>query len=88
MTSLNIPLPDDLQSYVEELSKNGKRNPVEYVQALIREDQRRQAKTHLNGLLVEGLESGESVFADDKFWDDLVAEGLAMQEEKKKNKLG
>ena len=75
MTSLTIPLPEDLKTYVEERSKARDRSPSAFVRQLIREDQRR-AKKELAALLLEGLDS-EPVSADAKFWGDLKREAMA-----------
>lgn len=59
MTSLNVSLPKALKDYVEnQVSEGGYSTPSEYVRALIREDHKRRAQEKLEGLLVEGLDSG------------------------------
>ena len=76
MTSMNISLPDDLKQYVEAQTKAGYSTPSEYVRELIREDRKRRAQQRLEQLLLEGLNSGEPVVADEKFWADLKTEAL------------
>jgi hypothetical protein len=75
MTPLTIPLPADLNNYVQERSKARDRSPSAFVRQLIREDQRR-AKKELEASLMEGLNS-EPLVADAKFWSDLKKEALA-----------
>jgi antitoxin ParD1/3/4 len=47
------------------------------VRELIREDQQRKAKEKFATLLLEGLNSGDPIPVDDKFWADLKKEALA-----------
>jgi antitoxin ParD1/3/4 len=84
MTSMNISLPEELKQYAEAQTKHGYSTPSEYVRELIREDQKRKAKEKLDALLLEGLNSGDSIPADAKFWTDLKQEALAKLESRKK----
>ena len=84
MTSMNVSLPEELKEYVEAQSKSGYSTPSEYVRELIRSDQKRRAKERLHALLLEGLNSGESIPVDAKFWRDLKQEALAKLESRKK----
>jgi antitoxin ParD1/3/4 len=84
MTSMNVSLPEELKEYAEEQTKNGYSTPSEYVRELIREDQKRRAKEKLNALLLEGLNSGEPLPVDAKFWSDLRQEALAKLNARKK----
>ena len=86
MTSMNISLPEELKQYVEAQTKAGYSTPSEYVRELIRDDQKRRAHQRLEELLLEGLNSGEPVVADEKFWSDLKAEALAQMEARRKNR--
>jgi len=76
MTSMNVSLPEELKEYVEAQTKRGYSTPSEYVRELIREDQKRRAKTKLGALLLEGLNSGDRVPMDGKFWAELKQEAL------------
>ena len=67
ITSMNVSLPEDLKEYVEAQSESGYSTPSEYVRELIREDRKRRAKQTLDALLVEGLNSGESIPVNAKF---------------------
>jgi antitoxin ParD1/3/4 len=84
MTSMNISLPEELKQFAEAQTKHGYSTPSEYVRELIREDQKRKAKEKLEALLLEGLNSGDSIPADAKFWADLKQEALARLESRKK----
>jgi antitoxin ParD1/3/4 len=86
MTSMNISLPDELKQYVEAQTKAGYSTPSEYVRELIREDQKRRAQQRLEQMLLEGLSSGESVAADQKFWADLKNEALHIIQARKRSR--
>ena len=77
MTSMNVSLPQELKEYIEKQTRTGYSTPSEYVRELIRYDQKRRAKEHLDTLLLEGLDSGESLPATPAFWDELKREALA-----------
>ena len=58
-TSRNVSLPETLKAYVlERVAEGTFSNPSDYVRALIREDMRRRAEERLDGLLLEGINSG------------------------------
>jgi len=84
MTSMNVSLPEELKEYVEAQTKRGYSTPSEYVRELIRDDQKRRARERLDALLLEGLNSGDSLAADAKFWSDLKQEALVKLEARKK----
>ena len=81
---MNVSLPEDLKEYVEAQTKRGYSTPSKYVRELIRGDQKQRAKEKLEALLLEGLNSGNSIPVDDKFWNDLKQEALANLESRKK----
>ncbi len=81
---MNVSLPEELKAYVEAQTKSGYSTPSEYVRELIRGDQKRRAKERLDAMLLEGLNSGDSIPVDDKFWSDLKQEALARLESRKK----
>lgn len=68
---LNISLPDQVQTFVEEQAIAAGFNSVnEYVYHLILREQERIAQQHrVESLLVEGLESGEPIEATDDWWE-------------------
>lgn len=59
---MNVSLPDPMKSWVEAQSKDGQySNSSDYVRDLIRRDQVRQiAISELQGLIDEGIASGEA----------------------------
>ena len=83
-TSMNVSLPEELKHYVEAQAKPGYSTPSEYVRELIREDQKRRAKEKLDALLMEGLNLGEPIAADEQFWTELKQEALARLRNRKK----
>ncbi|HEY6345255.1 MAG TPA: type II toxin-antitoxin system ParD family antitoxin [Bryobacteraceae bacterium] len=55
---MNISLPDPLKLYVEQqVNAGGYSSASEYVRELVRADQKRKAKAHLEGVLLEALKS-------------------------------
>ncbi|WP_295394321.1 type II toxin-antitoxin system ParD family antitoxin [uncultured Thiodictyon sp.] len=69
MSTMNISLPDALQSYVDE-QVAGRRlgTSSEYVRELIQRDQDRQ---RLRGLLLDGADSAAAAPADRTYFDAL-----------------
>lgn len=67
---LTISLDEPLKTFVlQEAAAAGFRQPDEYVSALIDAERRRKAGQELEGLLLEGLQSGPSIEADDTYWE-------------------
>jgi antitoxin ParD1/3/4 len=72
MTSLNISLPETLQEFIQEQVAAGTYSSAsEYLQALVRDDQKRRAHQRLEALVLEGLESGPATPLTDADWDDM-----------------
>jgi antitoxin ParD1/3/4 len=75
MTSMNVSLPEQLKTFVEErVEDGGYQTASEYVRDLIRQDQekRRATEDRLEAMLLEGirsLEQGEGVEATPEMWD-------------------
>jgi antitoxin ParD1/3/4 len=70
MASLNISLPQSLKDYVEDQVQNGGYStPSEYVRDLLRQDQSRRADQKLEALLLEGLNSGDSIKISPEYWE-------------------
>jgi antitoxin ParD1/3/4 len=86
MTSMNVSLPEELKAYVETQTRRGYSTPSEYVRELIREDQKRRAGEKLDSLLLDGLNSGDSLPVDAEFWTNLKREALAKLEARRKTK--
>lgn len=69
MTTMNISLPDDMKSFVDnQISKGGFSTVSEYIRDLIRQDRKRAAEAKLEALLLEGINSGNPVEATPEFW--------------------
>jgi antitoxin ParD1/3/4 len=81
---MNVSLPEELKEYVETQTKRGYSTPSEYVRELIREDQKRRAREKLDSLLLDGLNSGDSLPVDAEFWSSLRGEALAKLEARRK----
>ena len=68
MTTLNISLPETIQSFVEQqVDKGGYSNVSEYILHLILQEQAKAAR--VEALLLEGLDSGEPIEATDDWWE-------------------
>jgi len=80
MTTMNISVPDEMKAFVEaQMVQEGYASASEYLRALIREAQKRQAKQELENKLLEGLQ-GPAVKMSRKEWDSIereAHEGLA-----------
>jgi antitoxin ParD1/3/4 len=61
--TMNISLPESLKEYVKERVVDEERysTPSDYVRSLIREDQKKRDKKHLEQMLLEGVRSGRGV---------------------------
>lgn len=68
---LNISLPDQVQTFVEEQAiAAGFNSANDYVYHLIvREQERIAQQAQIESLLIEGLESGEPIEATDDWWE-------------------
>lgn len=72
MTTLNISLPDEMRAFIEaEVARGGYASASEYLRAVIREVQRRQAKQALEAKLREALTSGPATPMTREDWDTL-----------------
>ena len=75
MTTMNISLPDEMKTFVEEqVQQCGYSTASEYLRDLIRDAQRQAAKERLEKLLLEGLDSGPATPLTRKDWEDLHGE--------------
>jgi antitoxin ParD1/3/4 len=83
MQTVTISLPESLKAFVEtEVATKGFGNVSEYFRTLLRDAQDRDAKARLEGLLLEGLASGNSKVVDRTFWTDLRAEAQRLVSER------
>jgi antitoxin ParD1/3/4 len=80
MTTMNISLPDEMKAFIEaQLARDGYASASEYLRALIRDAQKRQAKQELEAKLLEGLQ-GPATEMTPEDWEDMrreAMEGLA-----------
>jgi antitoxin ParD1/3/4 len=83
MTSLNVSLPEGLKTFVEERASARYASASEYIRELIRRDQKDAAKERLEGLLLEGLESGEPMVVTEDYWNKKRQELAACQRKRK-----
>ena len=69
MTTMNISLPETMKDFVDnQVQDGGYSTSSEYVRDLTRKEQVRLGDQHLATLLVEGLQSGSAIVADDAYW--------------------
>jgi antitoxin ParD1/3/4 len=72
MPTMNISLPEPLKQFIEEQVSAGNYSSVsEYVRELVRADQKRKAKQHLEDVLSEMLHSGEPRELTPEMWEEL-----------------
>jgi antitoxin ParD1/3/4 len=75
MTTLNISLPESMRDFIsEQVAKGGYSTASEYIRHLIRQELERVAKKQLETLLLEGLDSGESIEITDEWWEQKRSE--------------
>jgi antitoxin ParD1/3/4 len=78
MQTMNISLPDSMKHFIEgQVAAGGYSSASEYVRALVRAEQHRQAKARLETLLLEALDSGDATTMTPEDWDAIRREGLA-----------
>ena len=69
MSTMNVSLPDELKSFVDErVGLGGFGSTSEYIRDLIRRDQERE---RLRGLLLDGAASPPGPIADDSYFESL-----------------
>jgi antitoxin ParD1/3/4 len=67
---VTVMIPESMQDSLQgRLAEGGYASLSEYVSELIRADLIRKAEERVDVLLLEGLDSGEPILADDKFWE-------------------
>jgi antitoxin ParD1/3/4 len=72
MTNLTISLSEELRTFIEEQAASaGYGTASDYLQALVREEQKRKAQERLEELLLEGLESGPATPMTAEDWDEM-----------------
>jgi antitoxin ParD1/3/4 len=74
MSTLNISLPEAMKAFVEEQVKAGLYGSAsDYIRALVREDQKRQAQERLEAKLLEALESRDFKAVTPELFEQLRA---------------
>jgi antitoxin ParD1/3/4 len=77
MTTMNISVSDEMKAFVEDqMAQEGYASASEYLRALIRDAQKRQAKRELEAKFREALESGPATPMNSDDWVTLRAEAL------------
>ena len=72
MAEITLSLPESMWDFIEEqVAQGGYGTASEYLRTLVHEDQKRKAREHLEGLLLEGLESGPATEMTDDDWDEM-----------------
>jgi antitoxin ParD1/3/4 len=67
MVKITLSIPEDLQAFLEcQTIKNGFRLTDDYLCNLLKGEQERE---QLEGILIEGVESGEPIEVDDDWWE-------------------
>jgi len=69
---MNISVPDEMKAFVEaQMTQEGYASASEYLRALIREAQKRQAKRALEAKFREAMESGPATPMTPDDWQQL-----------------
>lgn len=77
MQTMNVSLPDAMKAFIDaQVVAGGYSSVSEYIRALVRDEQQRQAKARLEALLLEALDSGEPTAMTQEDWDAIRREGL------------
>ena len=68
--TLHISLPESLNRFVQEQAEQEQySNPSDYIQTLIRDEQKRQEEQRLAAMLLEGLDTGQGVTMGTPDWE-------------------
>lgn len=72
MTTMNISLPDEMKAFVEgQMAQEGYASASEYLRALIRDAQKRQARRELEAKFREAMEGGPATPMTPDDWQQL-----------------
>jgi antitoxin ParD1/3/4 len=76
MSTLSLTLPDSLKAFVEsQAARKGYRSPSDYLEALIREDQRKAENDEIEGKLLEALQGPLPTPVTAETWGAIKREG-------------
>jgi len=71
MENMNITLPESMKLFVQErVAQGGYSSVSEYMQELIRSDQKRCGEERTDALLLEGLDSGDPISITKEYWEE------------------
>ena len=70
--SMNVSLPPNLKEWVEDqVDSGGYGTASEFIRDMLRQSRVRQFQSRVDRMLLEAIESGESVEMTDKDWDEI-----------------
>ena len=74
--SINISLPQPLKEWIaEQVNEGGFSTASEYVRQLLRAEQQRQLRDHIDDNLHQALDSGEATPMTKADWEDIRRQG-------------
>jgi antitoxin ParD1/3/4 len=74
---LSLTLPNSLKAFVEsQVARKGYGSPNDYLEALIREDQRKAEDDEIEGKLLEALQGPLATPVTAETWEAIKQEGL------------
>jgi antitoxin ParD1/3/4 len=72
MQTMNISLPDPMKEFVEkQVAEGGYSSASEYVRELVRGAQKRQAREKLEEMMLDSLNSGDSIKVTPQMFDEI-----------------
>ena len=78
MTIMNLTVPDEMKAFIEtQVARNGHASVSDYLQTLIREDQKRRAKRELEAKFREATASGLATPMTHNDWIHLRQQAVA-----------
>jgi antitoxin ParD1/3/4 len=84
MATMNISLPDSMRAFIEEqVARGGFGTTSEYIRALVREAQRRDAEEKLEAKLLEALTKPPEEMTDER-WQALRERAQQVAERKRR----
>ena len=84
MVSINLSLSESLEQFLDErVAEAGLQSREQYVEQLLRAEQKRLAKAKLDAMLLAGLDSGEPIPVDDEWWERKTQEAVARYHRKR-----
>ena len=84
MSTIQITLPESLQRFVQgRVAELGLERPDQYVEQLLKEEQRRRLEEYYMREVQKGLDSGPSIPVTPGFWNEIAAEAVRKCQERK-----